>query len=197
MPTASQRSTLIVVHLFLVIASLGVTANLLVGILSTQPVNGMVITSTKYVRGSEVPIQWPVPIRTAKPWPQPVQWLEEESLMVRYIDVRAESRFKTTHTMQVTMFGWPLPVLQQVKFAWPWEDPQYAPALPHPTDTGLQLMWANLFAAPVGLAGVVAALVWLVPWAIGYRRAQQGRCVRCGYQLLAATGVCSECGHSR
>ncbi len=195
MPRVSHRSPVMVVGLFLVIASLGVTANLLVAILSTQPINGVAITPTKYVRGSEVPSQWPFPIRSANPWPQPVQWLEEESLTIRYVDVRAESRFKTTHTMQVTMFGWPLPVLQQVTFAWPWEDPQYAPALPNPTDTGLQVMWANLFAAPVGFAAVVAAPVWLVPWAIGRIRARQGRCVRCGYQL-AATSICSECGHS-
>ncbi len=92
-------------------------------------------------------------------------------------------------------FGWPWPVLRQVRLWWPWKDPQWAAS--GPTDTSYVFQWKGLILNPL-LLGSIAWLAilgypWLVIEARRRWRRRRGLCVQCAYPLMGAA-TCPECG---
>ncbi len=182
--------------LFVALTAFGVIANLLIAIHATQvPTRNR--PPAPFSEMTEDASAWPVETPIANIWPEVDSVHREQWTTASRITAWGRQDVKTPamHQMQIDQYGWPLPVIQSVQFWWPWEDPKYATS--GPDETGMLVLWMNLFTVPASLATVVTSMVVGIPWLIRRRRARSGRCVHCGYALRSPSIKCPECGADR
>lgn len=118
-----------------------------------------------------------------------------ERFAVQHWDARSVTENQSTHSMEVSKLGWPLPVLTSRQYWWPWDDPQWGPQ--DRDEARLRFLWSGVILNPL----IGASAIWLVlfgPFVLvglvtRFRRRREGRCVACGYRVGNA-GVCPECG---
>ncbi|MBL9147316.1 MAG: hypothetical protein JNM94_01345 [Phycisphaerae bacterium] len=135
------------------------------------------------------------PVTPPSPGPAPDILDVTTTFSARVIDAQALRAGVATHAIEVREFGWPFPVLRDIRFLWPSDNASTAAVAP--IETGLRLVPSALLLNPL----VVGGLLWLamlVPLALvlGLRRwirAMGGRCAACGHQTRGGA-VCPECG---
>jgi hypothetical protein len=146
---------------------------------------------------------WPAATPHAKAWPAPDSWSESAAFGYRHYDVRASAPAPGVngYSMDLQLYGWPLPVLEQKQMWWNWGDPALsnpATGLPEP-DPAIRLLPIGLVVNPL-VIGIGAFAVLIGPWilfvAIRQRlRSRVGGCPFCGYPV-GVSPVCTECGRT-
>lgn len=123
------------------------------------------------------------------------------------MDVRtADPALKETlFNMRVRWSGWPLPVLEQKKLWWDWDDPNLTGSVLTDHDPPIRLMPVGFILNPI----IVGGSIWLLAVAIFFltvirrraKRSRRGLCLKCGYDLAGLLSepesnalTCPECG---
>ncbi|HYE63708.1 MAG TPA: hypothetical protein VD997_17080 [Phycisphaerales bacterium] len=130
-------------------------------------------------------------------WPAPTQVQIEWSLGYRLIGTWSSRDGRPGHQMRVEEYGWPLPVLVDAQYWWPWDEPEwkskYAP------DPSIRIAWPGVVLNPLiialGLWSVIAIPLLLVLSIKRAYRQSRNACVFCGYPRGHAP-QCSECGYT-
>lgn len=188
-----RRTMIVTIGVLIAVASVWVAGSLLLGLIAAQPGKQRFLPVSNEFARPGITLSWPVEPPNPE-WPLPTQVQEDRGVAGVYFSAIAFTDAGSTHQMVVTRYGWPLPVLEHVRFAWPWKDARYATS--QPPDRGLQVMWLNLFIPAIAIGTAAAGMIAVVRWATARSRAKQGRCVRCGFQLMEAN-ACPECGLRR
>lgn len=182
---------LLLTFTFLVLV--GAVANLLLAISATHAAQVPRAPVTNVIDANAGTHGWPDP--PPGDWPAVSQWSETRAFGFRRLDAWSAKEGATTHQMELREFGWPLPVLKQVRLWWPWNDSKWATSA-NP-DSGLVFSWSGLLVNPVLFAAAVGFALF-VPFHlfVGVRRLlrrRRGLCTHCGYPI-GSSPACTECG---
>lgn len=161
-------------------------------------------------KGEDSPKHWPSKTPHAEPWPKPNYWQQWGGFGDWLLDVRRTDPAlrETLFNMRIRWSGWPLPVLEQKRMWWDWDDPALSDATGTDSDPPMRLMPAGLILNPIIVGGGSYALLVAIFLACvirrRYRRMRRGLCLDCGYDLRglqvgseSQPTICPECGSSR
>ncbi len=149
-------------------------------------------------------LTWPTATPHETPWPPINTWSVAKSFGYTRIDARADGETiegkmtEYTH-MEFQLMGWPLPALERVQMWWDWDHPNWQTT--EESDPAMRVHWAGAIGNPI-IFGLGCWLLFFASldvwrWIVRRRRAKQGRCVDCGYDLRGtAGGTCNECGRT-
>lgn len=189
------RRTAFVLAVFLCGASCAITTSLLVALDAAAPDSqsrALAILVRNDFAQPGVVLEWPADPPVPSMWKAPGQVAEVRGFAILQIDAHSQS--ETVCQMEVTRLGWPIPVLEQLRLWWPWDDPAFQTT--HPTDSGLRPIWSGLLLHGMTAGAVGAGCVALVFWLHALRvrlRSRRGACPSCGH-TLAGLSQCPECG---
>ena len=160
------------------------------------------LTPTRTVlnlKGSEAAARgWPARTPHAHAWPEPTAWAVRSAWAGhRRSKGWAQTWGYDTHSVQVDLSGWPLPVPRNVRVWWVWDDPAWVTTAQ--SDRGLGLAWSGVVVNPLLVGGGLwVGLVSLPVGAVIVRRAvwaRRGLWVCCAYPV-GASRLCTECGRA-
>ena len=149
------------------------------------------------LRGAEAAGKdWVVSTPHETEWPPPESWVMSASFGYRHYDIRASGTEpgKNGFSLDATLLGWPLPVIEHKQMWWDWGNPSLSGPEPDPAP---KLLLRGLIGNPLLIGTLVFVPLVLTPYAlIVARRAWRtrgGDCPWCGYELRDLDR-CPECG---
>ena len=188
-----SRGTLVITA-FAFATLLGALASVLFAVNRTQALPTVNMT-LQYLAQLGRSAEWPAQPPATAHWPSATNDAEAHEFGHVMLEAHAvDATHNSTHHMQVSRLGWPLPVLERIELNRKDENRVGDKWVRY--DLGFTVMWVNLAAQSVGIGlfGAGFAIGIFAIQALRIRsRTRRGECVACRHPL-ANLPTCPECG---